>query len=95
MRDIERTVEIGWKAESSERRASNRESSAQVLADHGVTFETKNMGAHLIVSHGGKIADFWPGTGKYIPRGFGRPGRGVFSLLKLLGIKKRAQEPEQ
>lgn len=95
MRDIERAVEIGWQAESSERRAANRDSSAQVLSDHGVSFESKNMGAHLIVSCDGKVADFWPGTGKYIPRGFGRQGRGVFNLLKLLGIKKREQEQSQ
>lgn len=87
MRDIERTAEIGWQAESAERRAKNRQSSAEILAERGVQFEAKNMGAHLIVSHDGKVADFWPGTGKYIPRGGGRPGRGVFNLLKLLGVK--------
>ncbi|WP_054912480.1 hypothetical protein [Pseudomonas sp. NBRC 111127] len=87
MRDIERTVEIGWQAESAERRARNRQGSAEILAERGVQFEVKNMGAHLIVSHEGKVADFWPGTGKYIPRGGGRPGRGVFNLLKLLGVK--------
>jgi hypothetical protein len=87
VRDIERAVEIGWDAESAERRAKNRQSSAEMLAERGIQFETKNMGAHLIVSHDGKVADFWPGTGKYIPRGGGRPGRGVFNLLKLLGVK--------
>ncbi len=87
MRDADRATEIGWKAESAERRESNRENSAKVLADHGVQFETKNIGAHLIVTHGGKTADFWPGTGKYILRGGGKPGRGVFNLLKLLGAK--------
>ena len=87
MRDIDRAVEIGWQAESVERRAKNRQSSAEILAERGIQFETKNMGAHLVVSHDGKVADFWPGTGKYIPRGGGRPGRGVFNLLKLLGLK--------
>jgi hypothetical protein len=87
MRDIERTAAVGWQAESAERRASNRQSSAEVLSEHGIQFEPKNMGAHLIVSHDGKVVDFWPGTGKYIPRDGGKPGRGVFNLLKLLGIK--------
>ena len=87
MRDIDRAVEIGWKAESEERRAKNRQGSAELLAERGIQFEAKNMGAHLIVSHEGKVADFWPGTGKYIPRGGGRPGRGVFNLLKLLVVK--------
>lgn len=87
MRNVERVQELGWKGESQARRADNREGSAAMLQDLGVAFERKNMGAHLIVSHDGKVVDFWPGTGKYIPRGFGRPGRGVFNLLKLIGLK--------
>ena len=87
MRNAERVLELGWKGESQARRADNRESSAEILADRGIQFERKNMGAHLIVTHGGKVVDFWPGTGKFIPRGFGRPGRGVFNLLKLIGVE--------
>jgi len=86
MRNIERAVEIGWTAESSERRAGNRESSASKLEALGVQFESKNLGAHLVVSHDGHVVDFWPGTGKYIPRKNGRPGRGVFNLMKYLGV---------
>lgn len=85
-RNYERAVEIGMQAESIERRAANRESSAQILDRCGVSFESKNSGAHLIVTHGERVADFWPGTGKYIPRKFGRPGRGVFNLMKVLGV---------
>jgi hypothetical protein len=87
MRSIERTEALGWKGESQARRADNRESSAAILAEHGVAFERKNMGAHLVVSHAGHVVDFWPGTGKYIPRGVLRPGRGVFNLLKAIGAK--------
>jgi len=72
---------------SAERRAKNRQSSAEVLTEHSVQFEPKNLDAHLIVAHQGKVVDFWPGTGNYIPRDGGRPGRGVFNLLQLLGIK--------
>lgn len=72
---------------SQERRASNRERSANMLVELGVSFESKNSGAHLIVSHNGITADFWPGTGKFIPRAPGsRHGRGVFNLLELLGV---------
>lgn len=71
-----------------ERRASNRENSAHILRHNGVQFEEKNDGAHLIVRHDGKTADFWPGTGKYSVRGTGAYKRGVFSLLKDLGIAK-------
>ena len=66
MRDIERTEALSWKVESEARRADNREKSAVILADRGIQFETKNMGAHLIVSHDGKVADFWPGDRKSV-----------------------------
>lgn len=86
-RDIERALEVGWSQESAERRAGNRESSAALLAERGVAFESKNSGVHLIVTHGEKVADFWPGTGKYIVRG-GRQGRGVFNMLQAIGFKE-------
>lgn len=88
MRNIERTEQIGWEAESAERRSKNRESSAAILTEHGVKFESKSTGVHLIVTHEGKVVDFWPGTGKYIVRGTGKSGRGVFNLIKLVGAKK-------
>ena len=87
MRNADRVLELGWQGESAARRADNRASSGKILADHGVAHEVKNGGAHIIVTHGEKVIDFWPGTGKFIPRGFGRPGRGVFNLLKLLGVE--------
>jgi len=73
---------------SQVKRASNRISSAGLLEARGITFESKNGGAHLIVQHEGKVIDFWPGTGKWIARGSGKNagciGRGVFPLLKYL-----------
>ena len=86
MRDIDRTAQLGWSGESQARRADNREKSAAILTERGVQFESKNMGAHLIVSHGEHVVDFWPGTGKYIQRGGARQGRGVFNLLKVIGV---------
>lgn len=79
------------------RRASNRERSCSLLRYLGVDFDVKNDGAHLIVRHEGQTFDFWPGTGKYKPRTPGTPyGRGVFNMLKLLGIDpKAAKEREQ
>ena len=73
----------GMAEQSQEKRAKNRERSAQLLIDRGVEFETKNDGAHLIVKTKYGPVDFWPGTGKFIPRPAGRSGRGVFNLLKL------------
>lgn len=76
-----------WFAEESKaKRAGNRENSAEILTQRGVSFTPKNGGAHLIVNHNGKVADFWPGTGKYQVRGAGPYKRGVFNLLKDLGV---------
>lgn len=75
------------RAEGKMRRASNRESTPALLRQNGVDFETKNGGAHLIVRHAGKVADIWPGTGKYQVRGTGRYRRGVFNLLRELGVE--------
>ena len=88
MRNADRAQEIGWAEESKERRASHRETSAKHLADRGVAFLSKNGGAHLVVSHDDEVVDFWPGTGKFIPRNGGKPGRGVFNLLKRLGVPR-------
>lgn len=76
----------GMKEESQKRRADNRESSAKILNDNGISFESKNVGAHLIVRGHEITVDFWPGTGKWIVRN-GKAGRGVFNLLKLEGLK--------
>lgn len=87
---------VDLKAESQLRRKTNRERSCSLLRFIGVEFEVKNDGAHLIVRHNGKTVDFWPGTGKYIPR-VPKPkhGRGVFNMLQLLGIDpKQAKEAE-
>lgn len=71
------------KAEGQENRARNRESSPTVLTRHGIAYETKNDGTHLIVTHAGKTVDFWPGTGLWRARK-GTNGRGVFRLLAFL-----------
>lgn len=74
-----------------ERRASNRETTPEVLRRHGVAFDSKNEGAHLVVRHGEWVADLWPGTGKYqVRRGKWRSPyrRGVFNLLRDLGVQR-------
>lgn len=70
-----------------ERRASHRTTTPELLRERGVAFESKNAGAHLIVRHAGKVADLWPGTGKFQVRGNPRYGRGVFNLLRDLGVE--------
>jgi hypothetical protein len=49
-----------WRKAKQEKRASNRDASAQLLMAAGIGFESRNDGAHLIVA--GRY-DFWPGTG--------------------------------
>ena len=80
----------GWaehKKQRQEKKASNRESSANRLDEIGIPYVSKNGGAHLIVSIYGvdtkkqQIIDFWPGTGKWIVRS-GEKGRGIRSLLE-------------
>lgn len=83
MGDYWRDVVPEMKQRSIEKRASNRQKSADMLMSIGIEFDSKNDGAHLIVKGNGVIVDFWPGTGKYIPRG-GKAGRGVFNLIRLI-----------
>ena len=72
---------------SQAKRAYNREQGPLILKQHGITFESKNDGAHLVVTHNGHVVSYWPGTGKYLFRGADRKGRGVFNLLRSLGVK--------
>ena len=74
------------KQDSQQRRASNRKNSAKLLSDAGVKFESKNLGAHLIIKRSDVTVDFWPGTGKWHVRG-GRQGRGVFQLARFLDVE--------
>ena len=69
---------------SKVKRANNREWSANYLEQRGIEFESKNCGAHLIVKYNDKIADFWPGTGKFNIRGGSGYFRGVKNLVKRL-----------
>lgn len=66
---------------SQVKRANNRQSSSELLKAKGVSFESKNNGAHLIVD--AKI-DFWPGTGLFIDRRNNFKNRGIKNLLKQL-----------
>lgn len=77
----------GYKEASQEKRAKNRENSADLLTKKEIPFIEHNGGAHLVVNHKGKFIDFWPGTGKYIVRGSKTKGRGIFNMLKYLDSK--------
>ena len=68
------------KAMRQEKRASNRESSAEYLRQQGIPFTTHNGGAHLIVEGRECFIDFWPGPGKWHCRS-GHKGFGVRNLV--------------
>lgn len=73
-----------WDKMKQEKRAKNREDSAQMLRDAGVVFLDKNNGAHLIVTAKAGTFDFWPGTGLWKMRGSTQTHRGVRKLLKMV-----------
>jgi hypothetical protein len=73
--------------ESQKRRAHNRRSSAQLLRERSIAFESRNNGAHLIVSHRDKVLDLWPGTGRWRDR----KGKGGFGVRNLLAYIEREQ----
>ena len=72
---------------SQEKRASNRSNGERLLIESGISFESRNDGAHLIVTCENGIIDFWPGTGKFITRkwrgGYNLTGRGVRKVIEL------------
>ena len=72
-----------------DKKLHNKESSTEMLESLEIPFSSHNFGTHLVVTHphNRKIkVDFWPSTGKFIFRDTGKKGRGVFNLLKRLGI---------
>lgn len=68
-------------AARQQKRASNRDNSADMLRAAGVKFEERNIGAHLIVQAPGETIDFWPGTGLWIVRGSTKRSYGVRNLI--------------
>ncbi len=77
-----------------EKRANNRENSAEYLAERGIPFVSKNGGAHLIVEGNECFIDFWPGTGKWNSR-CGKKGFGVRSLVVFIGAPSNAANNRQ
>lgn len=92
MADYWRDVRPSMQAESQQRRADNREHSARILREAGIAFQSKNDGAHLIVTHRGHTYDFWPGTGLWCMRGSTQRHRGVRGLLKQIGRQMQSAE---
>mgnify|MGYP003666597279 CR=1 FL=1 len=72
------------KHESKCRKRNNMNASRIMLGKNNINYESKNGGVHIIASYQGKVADFWPSTGKFNIRGDNRYFRGVRLLIKIL-----------
>lgn len=70
------------KKKSQEKRATNRERSAEMLDELGIEYVPHNGGAHLVVVGTNSLIDFWPGTGRFTGRDQSCDGRGVRNLIK-------------
>lgn len=62
-------------------RANNTVKRTELLKSHGIKFESKNNGAHLILEH---RFDFWPSTGLWIDRETKKRGGGIPRLLDIM-----------
>lgn len=73
-----------YKKDSQVKRNDNVQSSTQLLIDHDIDFTVHNNGYHLIVTYERELIDFWPSTGKWIPRETGKHYRGVRKLIQYI-----------
>lgn len=73
--------------ESKRRRAGNRARAVELLRQYGVEFAEHNSGYHLIIRRPEGEWDLWPGTGLWKNRK-GKEGRGIFSMLRAMGVIK-------
>lgn len=71
-----------------EKRAKNTKSSTEILAKNRIEFESKNLGAHLIVNSNNGLIDFWPSTGKFKLRSSDKYQYGIKNLLQVCGVQK-------
>ena len=74
------------KQHNKAKRAKNTKSSTEVLAENRIEFESKNFGAHLIVSSHKGLIDFWPSTGKFKLRSADKYQYGIKNLLQVCGV---------
>lgn len=72
-----------------EKRASNTEQSTELLKKHKIGFQSKNGGAHLVVTAGNYDVDFWPSTGLWIIRGEKKRHGGVRNLIDFFKLHSR------
>jgi hypothetical protein len=70
------------------RRKRNSACADLLLNMYSVNYDAKAGSTHLVIRHSDRVIDFWPGTGTWIDRANGVQRRGVFNLLRYIGVKK-------
>ena len=93
----ERAIEIAkLKRDRLERRGNNIENSERILTAYAVTFSSQSNRTHIVIRRKGQAYDFYPTTGTYLIRASrGKMGRGVFSLLREMGINTKLKLEEK
>lgn len=81
--DFWRDVKPEMKKDSERKKERNRKNALTLLDKHLVPYEVKNGGIHLVVDN---HIDYYPTTGKWTCREEKRQGRGIFGLLKYIGV---------
>lgn len=81
--DYFRDTKEARKQLSKKKKCNNWSGSIAMLKANVIEFEEKSE-THLVVNHNGKVADFWPTTGKFCIRGTNDYKRGVRLLIKQL-----------
>jgi len=91
--EVYRAMHEDRKAKRKDNTAKSSRIIRRVMENYAdLTMVPKNNGVHLILSRGEKTIDFWPSTGKFLVRGELRYRRGVFKVLKELGIYDSVDE---
>lgn len=78
---------------SKKLRKEGRESGPARLAKLGLTFDTGNGGAHLLVHAPGRRINFWPGTGRWHDPGTTTSGLNLESLEAYLTLQGLLNDP--
>jgi hypothetical protein len=69
------------------KREHNKQASIAILKHKQISYVAKANNEHLAICHSNLIIDFWPTTGLWKVRNSPKENRGVFKLLKYLGVK--------
>ena len=77
------------KEHKRKKRFNNVQGSRNLLISNGIKFDSYNDNYHLVIHSTSGLIDFWPSTGKFKQRKGNNKisGRGIFNLLKLLGVE--------